>query len=59
MVAIGCLIPFVVAGIGGFIGYSIGGPTDAIWGGGIGFLVGGGAFGLLWNAFMRAKDENE
>lgn len=36
MPALGCLIPFVGAGIGG----TIGGTSYAIWGGGAGFVIG-------------------
>lgn len=40
MAAVGCLLPFVLLGLGAVIGVAVGGTTGAYWGCGIGFVIG-------------------
>jgi hypothetical protein len=56
MVAIGCLIPFVLLGIGATVGGIIGGTTAGLWGGAGGFLIGLVGMLVALRAFDRARD---
>jgi hypothetical protein len=40
VLAVGCLIPFVLLAAGAAIGAEIGGTTDAYWGCAAGFVIG-------------------
>jgi hypothetical protein len=55
MLAIGCLIPVVLAIGGGTVGFAIGSTAAGLWGGAAGFGVGVAALvAVIW-AFEREK----
>ncbi len=55
MLAIGCLIPVVLAIAGGAVGFTIGSTTAGLWGGAAGFAVGVVALVAVVWAFEREK----
>jgi hypothetical protein len=57
MFAIGCLIPFVLLGIGAVAGGLLGGTTAGLWGGVGGFVVGVLAMAAMLGLFERAKGD--
>jgi hypothetical protein len=57
MFAIGCLIPFVLLGIGAVAGGLLGGTNAGLWGGAGGFVVGVVAMAAVLGLFERAKGD--
>jgi len=55
MLAIGCLIPVILAIIGGAIGFALGSTAAGLWGGAAGFGVGVTALVAVVWAFEREK----
>jgi len=55
MLAIGCLIPVVLAIAGGAVGFTIGSTAAGLWGGAAGFAVGVVALVAVVWAFEREK----
>ena len=57
MIAIGCLIPFVLMAVGAAAGGLLGGMAAGLWGGAGGFIVGLIAMVALLGIFERAKGD--
>jgi hypothetical protein len=55
MLAIGCLIPVILAIVGGAVGFAIGSSAAGLWGGAAGFAVGLAALVAVVWAFEREK----
>lgn len=58
MVAIGCVIPFVLMLLGAGIGAAIAGDRGGLWGLVIGFLIGAAAMALAYWTFERARNRD-
>jgi hypothetical protein len=56
MLAIGCLIPLLLAAAGGALGVSIGSSTAGLWGGLAGFAV--GCVGLIAFFVVLKREED-
>lgn len=59
MAAVGCLLPFVLLGIGAVIGAAIGGTIGAYWGCGIGLAIGLVAMGVGVRLLERIRTVRE
>ncbi len=55
MLAVGCLIPVILAIVGGAVGFALGSTAAGLWGGAAGFAVGVAALVTLVWAFEREK----
>ena len=55
MIAIGCLLPFVLLVAGAVIGGTVGGTPDGIWGAAIGGAIGLVAMLLMLRWFERMR----
>jgi hypothetical protein len=55
MLAVGCLIPVILAIVGGAVGFAIGSTAAGLWGGAAGFAVGLAALVAVFWAFEREK----
>jgi hypothetical protein len=56
MLAIGCLIPLLLAAAGGAIGVAIGSTAAGFWGGLAGFAVGGVGLIAFFVVLKREED---
>jgi hypothetical protein len=55
MLAIGCLIPVILAIGGGAVGFAVGSTAAGLWGGAAGFAIGVVALVAVVWAFEREK----
>ena len=58
MVAIGCVIPFVLMLLGAAIGAAIAGDRGGLWGLVAGFLIGAACMALAYWIFERARNRD-
>ncbi len=56
MVAVGCLMPIVLALAGALVGHLLSGAVGAMWGMGVGFFGGGGIALFVLRLFGRLRD---